>query len=91
MKIHKYKNGNINVTRESGDDMDLVCALCNSAELDFNISEDGEEICVGNDCVATELYNCFTARYYLVIPTDKDNWRTGFAVKLKGYTKEVEE
>lgn len=85
MKIVKFNNGNFNVRRESGDDMHLVCAVCNSAELDFDIIE--ECVSLGNACVGTELYNYNTARYYMVTPDDFKQWCAGFVVKLRGYTK----
>ena len=85
MKIVKFNNGNFNVRRESGDDMHLVCAVCNSAELDFDIAE--ECVNLGNDCVGTEFYNCNTARYYMILPDDFKQWCAGFVVKLRGYKR----
>lgn len=85
MYIKKFKNENFNLRREPEDDMNLIVALCNSAELDFFVPDgyEGEPYCLGNAIgMAQDLYNANTGRYYMITGKDQETWAAGFSVKL---------
>ncbi len=84
MVIHKYKNGNFTVRRESGfDTFDLLVDLCNSTELDFTIA--GDPGCLGNSAMFTPLYNYNTGLQYSVTSMDERKYAAGKTVRLCGF------
>lgn len=90
MIITKYKNGNFRVRKEDGDDMNLLFALCNSAELDLELA--GDEFCLGNAIgMAQDLYNTNTGLTYRVTSEDMNKWKYMYSVLLRGRKEDHDE
>lgn len=90
MIITKYKNGNFRVRKEDIDDENLIVALCNSAELDFELV--GEEYCLGNAIgMAYDLYNANTGLTYSVTSEDMHKWKYIYSVFLRGRKEDRDE
>lgn len=90
MIITKYKNGNFRVRKEDYDDENLIVALCNSAELDFDFA--GDEFCLGNATgMAYDLYNANTGLTYCVTSEDINKWKYMYSVLLRGRKEDRDE
>nr|DAJ62525.1 MAG TPA: hypothetical protein [Caudoviricetes sp.] len=62
----------------------LVCLLCNSSELDFDLMGEGYPDVCNVGVIGYWLYNYNTQKKYLVSPKDAEDFYKGKCIKLEG-------
>ncbi|MEI3172635.1 MAG: hypothetical protein V8S76_00795 [Lachnospiraceae bacterium] len=62
----------------------LVCLLCNSSELDFDLMGEGYPDVYNVGVLGYWLYNYNTQKKYLVSPKDAEDFYKGKPIKLEG-------
>lgn len=69
----------------------LVCLLCNSSELDFDLMGEGYPDVCNVGVIGYWLYNYNTQKKYLVSPQDAEDFYKGKRIYLEGHTLDADD